>query len=655
MQRSWTALLRRGNAFRGALISLFAPSLVAAIAFGVRVYRLDAQSLWFDEGFALYLASKSLPQIIEQNPVGWLPLHSVLLHSWLAIAGETPSTARFFSVFFGVLVVALLYLLGRTLFTARTGVIAALIGAFSPFLVYYSQETRAYALWLFLSLLSACLLLRALRRPAQVRGWIVYCVVTVLALYTHYFSVFLIIWGVAVLVYHATVTQRWRTLLSGACAQLTALVACVPLIGFARSSMVDPYGFWRTPLSSYQVLSDLWYHFVTGGNLPFDQSLLAMGALAILGVVGLAAFRPRWNGVLVALYFVIPVWGMLLLSSWRELYVARYVAMAAPAAYLLVARGMDRLWALSAARRGLRNGLAAALLLFAGGVVGCFWGQALRNYYYSPNYARDDFRSAAQFVSSGEDEDDVIVLSGGGIFTAFLPYYDGNSPWIDMPSFGEWLDEKQVVDRLNGLLEGRWGGRVWLVLSGNQITDPQNLIVAHLWTYGHVVAAESFPGRTGVRVLAFVPRQDSHTFAFKPFTYQPVGANLDNLVELLGFEIDSTRYKPGDDVHLALQWQALTRLEQDYHAFAHVLNHRGTIAAGHDKVPLNEYFRPTAWPVREPLRDEYVLSLPEDLPPGTYDVEVGLYSYPELERLLVSGTSGSERDRVLLPPITVLG
>jgi hypothetical protein len=655
MQRLGTARLRRGTVFRGDLISLFAPSLIAAIAFGVRVYRLDAQSLWFDEGFALHLASRSLPQIIEQNPVGWLPLHSLFLHSWLVIAGETPFTARFFSAFFGVLVVALLYLLGRTLFTARTGVIAALIGAFSPFLVYYSQETRAYALWLFLSLLSAYLLLRALRRPEQVRGWILYWVVTVLALFTHYFSVFLIIWGVATLLYHAAVTRRARTLLSGACAQLAALVACIPLIGFARASMVDPYGFWRTPLSSFQVLSDLWYHFVSGGNLPFDQSLLAMGALAILGVVGLPLFRPQWNGVLVALYFVIPVWGMLLLSSWRELYVARYVAIAAPATYLLVAHGTDKLWAVSAARRGFRSGLTAALLLCAGGVVGCFWGQALRNYYYSPNYGRDDFRSAAQFVSSGEDENDVIVLSGGGIFTAFLPYYGGNSPWMDMPSFGEWLDEKQVVDKLNGLLEGRWGGRVWLVLSGNQITDPQNLIVAHLWTYGQAVNAQTFPGRTGVRVVVFSPREDFDTFAFSPFTYQHSRANFDDQMGLVGFEIDGSHFRAGDDIHLALQWQALTPLRQDYHGFVHVLDRRGLVVAGHDKVPLNEYFRPTAWPVREPLRDEYVLSLPEDLPPGTYDVEVGLYSYPELERLPVVGTSRSERDRVLLPPITVLG
>lgn len=120
--------------------------LVLTIAFGLRIYRLDAQSLWFDEGFALHQASQSLEEIVERNPVGWLPLHTFTLHAWAGLVSHTPFAARALSVFFGVLVVALLHLPGRTLATPETGVIAALTGTFSPFLVYYSQEARVYSL-----------------------------------------------------------------------------------------------------------------------------------------------------------------------------------------------------------------------------------------------------------------------------------------------------------------------------------------------------------------------------------------------------------------------------------------------------------------------------------------------------------------------------
>ncbi|MGB9299328.1 MAG: glycosyltransferase family 39 protein [Anaerolineae bacterium] len=628
--------------------------LVLAVAFGLRIYRLDAQSLWFDEGFALHLASQSARQIVDNNPVGWLPLHSFAFHAWSGVVGQTPFAARALSVFFGVLVVALLYLLGRTLATPETGVIAALIGTFSPFLVYYSQEARVYSLWLFLSLLSVYLLLRALRRPGQVEGWILYVLSTMAALYAHYFSVFLLPWGLVVVAVESVRRRHWKTLVVGAACQAAALASCAPLVGYVSSSSADRYGFWRSPLSPLQVMGDLWYHFTSGGNLTPAKALLGMGALAMGAIVGLFVLQPRRHAALLALYFAVPVVGMLILSRWRELYVARYLAIAAPAGYLLAAGGFGWLWSVIVRHGGLGRVLAlVAVLCLVGGIAPC-WAQALDNYYFSPEYARDDFRSAALFVGGNERDGDVVVMSGGGISTAFLPYYGGCLPWVDIPQFGEWLDEEQVVQALNGLLAGRAVGRVWLVLSGNEITDPQNLIVAHLWTYAQATEARSFAGRTGVRVLVFSPRHEGERFTFSPLAYEPLEANFDNQVELVGFEIDGRQFHPGDDIHLALKWRALSEPKEDYHAFAHLLAEGSRAVAGHDKVPLNEYFRPTVWPVGEPLRDEYIISIPRDLPPGRYGLEVGLYSYPGLQRLPVFGYPARGADRALLPPILVV-
>jgi hypothetical protein len=157
-----------------------------------------------------------------------------------------------------------------------------------------------------------------------------------------------------------------------------------------------------------------------------------------------------------------------------------------------------------------------------------------------------------------------------------------------------------------------------------------------------------------VRVVVFSPRRDGERFTFSPLAYEPLDANFDDQVGLFGFDIDGSLFHPGDDVHLALKWRALSEPKEDYHAFAHLLADGSRVVAGHDKVPLNECFRPTAWPVGEPLRDEYVISIPRDLPPGTYSVEVGLYSYPGLERLPILGALGRDSDRVRLPSITVV-
>lgn len=359
-----------------------------------------------------------------------------------------------------------------------------------------------------MSLLSGYLLLRALRRPGQVEGWILYVLSTMAALYAHYFSVFLLPWGLVVLAVEAVRRRNWRTLVVGAACQSAGLASCAPLVGYVLSSSADRHGFWRSPLSPLQVMGDLWYHFTSGGNLTPTQALLGMGALAMGAVVGLFVLQPRRHAVLLALYFAIPVVGMLTLSRWRELYVAHYLAIAAPAGCLLAAGGFGWLWSVIVRHRGLGRVLAQVVVLcLAGGIAPC-WAQALDNYYFSPEHARDDFRYAALYVADNERGGDVVVMSGGGISTAFLPYYRGHLPWVDIPQFGEWLDEEQVVEALNSLLADRAGGRVWLVLSGNEITDPQNLIVAHLWSYAQATEARSFTGRTGVRVLVFSPRNE---------------------------------------------------------------------------------------------------------------------------------------------------
>jgi hypothetical protein len=345
---------------------------------------------------------------------------------------------------------------------------------------------------------------------------------------------------------------------------------------------------------------------------------------------------------------------MLILSTWRVLYVARYLAISAPAGYLLAAAGFGWLWSAIAGHRGLgRLPALVAGLALAVGIAPC-WAQALDNYYFSPEYARDDFRSAALYVADNERGGDVMVMSGGGISTAFMPYYRGRLSWVDIPEFGEWLDEKQVVEALNGLLANQAGGRAWLVLSGSEITDPQNLIVAHLWTYAQATDSRSFIGRTGVRVLLFSPRREGERFTFSPLSYEPLEANFDDQIELVGFDIDGSHFHPGDNIHLALKWRALSEPKEDYHAFAHLLAEGSLIVAGHDKVPLNEYFRPMSWPVGEALRDEYAIPIPQEVPPGSYRLEVGLYSYPAIERLTVMGDDARDTDRVLLPPILVV-
>ncbi|NLF75287.1 MAG: hypothetical protein GX573_06280, partial [Chloroflexi bacterium] len=125
-------------------LALFA--LLILLAFGARVHRLDAQSLWNDEGNSLRLAQRSAADLIESaghdiHPPGYY----LALKAWIAAAGESEFSLRFLSALQGVVTVTLAAALGRTLFGRGAGWIAGLLVALSPFAVYYSQETRMYA------------------------------------------------------------------------------------------------------------------------------------------------------------------------------------------------------------------------------------------------------------------------------------------------------------------------------------------------------------------------------------------------------------------------------------------------------------------------------------------------------------------------------
>ena len=138
-------------------------ALVVA-AFGLRVYRLDYQSLRGDESFSIQFSAHELdwlfPNIanVELNP----PLYYLLLHYWMASLGQSEFVTRFLSLVFGVVSVPLIYHLGRAMGNPRVGALATFLLAINPFQVWHAQDVRNYTLWPALSMASLGLLHLAL-------------------------------------------------------------------------------------------------------------------------------------------------------------------------------------------------------------------------------------------------------------------------------------------------------------------------------------------------------------------------------------------------------------------------------------------------------------------------------------------------------------
>ncbi|MGD2145235.1 MAG: glycosyltransferase family 39 protein, partial [Anaerolineae bacterium] len=383
---------------------LIAVYVLVVLAFFVRAATLDVQSMWRDEVDALRFATLPWSEMQANfTRPGWNgPVFYLLLRGWIALAGTSEFALRFFSLCFGVLSVPLMVVLGRQLFRLSVGLISALLVATSPYLVWYSQEVKMYALVPTLGLLAIYSLGRALKGGGW-PWWLVQIGATSLAFYSHILAALLI--PVQVLISFAwwpQLRKRWRqALVSLACLTLPYLPLVVwqaPLALEARDT-----GFHAYTLNQMVViLLYAWSTGITEWGRPWGPAL--MGLLALGGFGAAVSALPLFSGprtervpesgtarhVMLAFWLLVPLLCIWIISLRQPLFTDRYLIWSAPAFYLLVA------YTLALFASGEDSGRFAGLLLL--GVILTLNGFNLWRQAATPIKA--DFRAAAAYVAS---------------------------------------------------------------------------------------------------------------------------------------------------------------------------------------------------------------------------------------------------------------
>ena len=151
-------------------IEELAPWFVAFITLvggGLRVLLLAKNGLWLDEAFSVWLVNHRVADMLE-----WIiridshpPLYYLLLHSWVALKGDTPYYTRLLSALFGIATIPVIYLIGKRMSGAMVGLSAAVLLAFSTFNIFYAQEARMYTLLMFNASVAIYALVRLLTDP----------------------------------------------------------------------------------------------------------------------------------------------------------------------------------------------------------------------------------------------------------------------------------------------------------------------------------------------------------------------------------------------------------------------------------------------------------------------------------------------------------
>lgn len=117
------------------------------------------------------------------------PLYYAVAWLWTQLTGTGEFGLRTVSAVAGVATVPVAYLLGAELSSRRAGIVGAALVAVNPMLLWYSQEARAYALFVLLTAISLLYFVRALDRGRR-RDSLAWGIASALALGTHYFAAF---------------------------------------------------------------------------------------------------------------------------------------------------------------------------------------------------------------------------------------------------------------------------------------------------------------------------------------------------------------------------------------------------------------------------------------------------------------------------------
>jgi len=124
-----------------------------------------------------------------------------------------------------------------------------------------------------------------------------------------------------------------------------------------------------------------------------------------------------------------------------------------------------------------------------------------------------------------------------------------------------------------------------------------------------------------------------------------IDAKVGNSIELLGYHIGGSEHeevsKPygtrskAQTLDVTLYWQSQEPVQENYSVFVQLLDPGGQLVAQHDGQPLHGYLPSGDWSPDDVIPDRHSLTLPHDLPAGSYRLIAGMYVLETLERLPV--------------------
>ncbi|WP_419781874.1 glycosyltransferase family 39 protein [Maridesulfovibrio sp.] len=444
--------------------------LILLLATVLRVYGIADESLWIDEGQTVAYATKSFAEIVKYcardvHP----PLYLFIMHIWTEIFGISETALRMISAIFGIISVQLTYKIGLRLMNRNGALLSALFMAVSYMGINFSQEARSYTMLLCAILMSSHGLLKFIERQDKF-NFAYYATAVALMLYTHTFTVFIILFHQIYYIVDWSFRrgERMKRFTNWVAVNIAALVLFGPWMYFLLKQVLaklggEGPGSWvMVPdhITAYRTFIQL-----AGGVFPLMIAVLAVLAFAAVKLI--PALRTRFStedeqpqevrsALFLSLWFlcavVTPFAVSLILSP---IYVERYAIQFLPGFCMFLGLIMSGF-----APRGLRYAVAGLFML---ATVHSLW-------LYYTTYDKEQWREVAHFIAENVKPGDAVVLSAPWIYEPFTYYLpDDGDPKI-IQAFSH-VDLRGETDKF---------GTIWLVQAHEFFSDPGGEIPAML-------------------------------------------------------------------------------------------------------------------------------------------------------------------------------
>ncbi len=588
----------------------------------LRFFQLDHQELRGDEAFSWnYAVNKTGPwhivETIIQEGDPQPPLHYWLLQGWTRVLGDNEWALRSISATLSILLIPLMFAVGRRWFNPQIGLIAAAITTLHPYQIWLAQDVRnMYILATGFSLLSIYTLLQLQRTGDRV--WWQYVGFSLLGLFSHYYSGFgLATHLVLILLTWQNSTRRhaWITAnLAIAAVLIPWLLVILPV--FLGGQLADP-----TRISLLDYFNNALLKFMSGPSIGLTAGIVTL--LIWIGLI-LWGFSKAQHADRPKLGLLISWFGLTLISVYAVTFARAtlnsfYLMVAFPAVYLLAAYGISKV------QQTLLKTAILALMC-----VG--FGLTLYNHYFVDAYSKTQgLRNITQLIEAQRTPNDIVItnipdpvqvyyLRNTGIPRSLLPQRD---------IFTQ-ADVTHAIDNLQPYFEN-----VWVIPARAAKWDTNGLVEA-TFNDRYLRNADYNFATARLQRFAMNPATDAD--------FIPLDLTLEDGIRLVGAYVAvngnaaTTTVKPQQWVRTTLVWQADQAPSADYQVFVHARAFDGFVVAQHDGVPHNAQQPTTTWQAGDIILDVHEFQLPAGLSTPTLDISIGMYNPATSVRLQITAT-----------------